>query len=460
MPPLLRRDGNQTILTLGLELEFLLLNLGIDDNPHAIIKNALEEYGAVPFALSPSHHQINPVHLPEVRGDIRLDHVYWFPQGVSTALPSLGGFGGKTTPRENTRYNCKRFNLMNENGIDPKREEGVFGPTQEIGLDGEVRVRQSMEIATPIMREGSWRRVVFSMLDSLESLTEDTGLGIQFNKDTGLHVHVGRRGGWSICQLKKILKAVVVFEEAMDLQHPKSRVRSNVNQRAVNIKSNIELMKISNISKLKRLRFIDSKINSRTVRTRTEGLMRLYTLTNGNDKGTKYNFLPIKETGTVEFRQAIASLDYDYIDDWINVVLDFVCAAISTTREAFETLARAEDDNYDMLDTFLIYGRGYRFCCWGLEEDLEDELPAEEDELEKKEGIHYYEDTYFPEDKEVKVDRKGKGLARDFKDTNGKPNGNWKGKGKASRPLAVHNEEDAYEHNAYEPGPSEIANVV
>lgn len=309
-----------------------------------------------------------------------------------------------------TRYNRKHFNLMNENGLDPKRDQGVFGPVQEVLPNGDVRYRQSMEVSTPIMREGSWPRVLGSMLDSLRAL-EKSRLKIEFNKDTGLHLHVGRRGGWSVCQLKKILKAVVIFEEAMDAQHPACRVRSVADQNVTNISSNIERMKIHPMPKLQRVRYVDLKINSRTVRTREEGVMRIYTLTNGNNKCTKYNFLPTKESGTVEFRQAIASLDQHEIGRWVEVVLNFVSAAITTTRKEFEQWAGDMDNPSNnisvILDSFLTAGRVYRHRSVGFVGDFDDELPEDEPE-QSQTGAQYYENTYSPRERNV-AGRKGKG---------------------------------------------------
>lgn len=302
---------------------------------------------------------------------------------------------------------------MNESGLDPKRDRGSIGPVQEILDTGEVRNRQSMEVATPIMREHSWRRVVSTLLASLEALGRSR-LDVIFNKDTGLHVHVGRRGGWSVCQLKKILKAVVVFEEAMDTQHPVSRVRSDVDQKVVNISSNIEMMKIRPMAKLERVRYVDSKINSRTARTRSEGVMRVYMLSNGSNKCTKYNFLSAKESGTVEFRQGIASLDWNQVGRWVDVVLDFVSAAITTTRVDFEQWAGDMDDpDHDMLsvlDSFLTHGREYRFRSENWSGDFEDELPEMNEIEESQHGVQYYENAYFPEERNV-PDWKGKGVA-------------------------------------------------
>lgn len=448
MPPLPdnSQKGEQTIITLGLELEFLLLNLRTEDDPHAIVRDALEGYGRAPFDTLGQIIPVRSPSLPEVRCDIRLDRVTWFPHGKYIQKTTRAF--GRTAVQLSARYNRKHFNVMNEYGLDPLREVGVFGSVQEVvGVNGEVRKRASMEVSTPIMREGSWRRVVPNMLDSLWALGQSR-LEIAFNKNTGLHVHVGRRGGWSVCQLKKILKAVVIFEEAMDAQHPASRVRRELDRGAVNILSNIGLMKIGHLSKLERVRYVDSRINSRTARTRAEGVMCLCILTNGHNKCTKYNFLPVRESGTVEFRQGIASLDRNQVGYWIVVVLDFVNAAITTTRKEFERWAVDTDDGHaHIIESFLAHGREYRLRSTSWSGDFEDELlegadpkPSQVESL----GVQPEENTSLLEENSVSS-RKGKGVSvtvqklRNNYEESGRGR-NRRGKGESSKTGAQYHE--------------------
>lgn len=436
------RKGEQTIITLGLELEFLLLNLKVDDDPHAIVKDALEVYGRAPFGQivpgrSPS--------LPEVRCDIRLDHVVWFPHGK--CIQKTTRVSGRIVSRTFTRYNRRHFNIMDEYGLDPLREVGTFGPVLEVVGNGKVRKRASMEVSTPIMREGSWTRVIPSMLDSLWALGQSR-LEIGFNENTGLHVHVGRRGGWSICQLKKILKAVVIFEEEMDAQHPASRVRSALDDGAVNVLSNVQLMNIGHLSKLERVRYVDSRINNRTVKTRDEGVMRLCILTNnGYNKCTKYNFLPVREAGTVEFRQAIASLDRDQVGCWVAVVLDFVNAAITTTRKEFEQWAENMDGGHaHITQSFLAQGNEYRLRSINWSGDFEDEFLEVESEQSqvKSPGVQPCGSTGPPEEESV-PGRKGKGVLatlqklRNNYEESGRGR-NKRGKGESSKMGAQYHE--------------------
>lgn len=436
------RKGEQTIITLGLELEFLLLNLRANDDPYAIVKDTLAGYGRAPFGTLGQIVLGQSPSLPEIRCDVRLDQVIWFPHGK--CIQKTTRISGETVAKTFTRYNRKHFNIMDEYGLDPLREVGNFGPVLEAIGNGEVRKRASMEVSTPIMREGSWPRVVFGMLDSLWALGQSR-LDIGFNENTGLHVHVGRRGGWSICQLKKILKAIVIFEEEMDAQHPASRVRSMLDRESVNILSNVELMNISHLSKLERVKYIDSRINSRTVRNRAEGLTRLCTLTNGCNKCTKYNFLPVKESGTVEFRQAIASLDRSQVGYWIVTVLDFVNAAITTTQKEFEQWAKNMDDgNAHITQSFLAQGREYRSRSTSWSGDFEDELPQEV-ELEQSQvessGAQPYENT----EGELVSDRKGKGILTTLQKLQNNYEGsgrgrNKSGKGESSKTGARYNE--------------------
>lgn len=439
------QKGEQTIITLGLELEFLLLNLRTEDDPHAIVRDALEGYGRAPFDTLGQIMPDRSPSLPEVRCDIRLDRVIWFPHGEY--IQKTTRESGRTIVQSFTRYNRKHFNIMNEYGLDPLREAGAFGSVQEVVGNGEVKKRASMEVSTPIMREGSWRRVVLNMLDSLWALGQSR-LEIQFNENTGLHVHVGCRGGWSVCQLKKILKAVVIFEEAMDARHPACRVRRVLGRGTVNVLSNVELMNISHLSRLERVRYIDSRINSRTARTRAEGVMRLCTLTNGHNKCTKYNFLPIRECGTVEFRQAIASLDREQVGYWVAVVLDFVNAAITTTRKEFERWAEDMDNGHaHIIDSFLVHGREYRLrsISWSgdFEDELSEEIDPEHSQVESS-GVESDESTCLPEEKSVSS-QKGKGILATVQKlrNNYEESGrgcNRRGKGESSKTGAQYHE--------------------
>lgn len=554
----------QNILTLGLELEFLLLGFEQDENPYTLVTDALDAGIMVPFecasclTLGTSQASFGVCELPELRSSVRRGFVPWLPPGRFSG--AVGGI---------RRYDRKRFNVMDEEGIDdqevllglglfgcgleqlvdfPFEEEtrglgsgGVTGGgrlsemslgmslgivserrqpltarqllflshdtclvdlTQPVDLrlgemfgsgseepeggswvlpsetsledipdfeslpeplfsvksegspglsellheastDGstpesapsniiagqplwhspgtpEIKKcgRASLEISTPILRERSWQRVIVKMLNSLTALEQrpqGQPLKIQFNQSTGLHVHVGRRGGWSIHQLKKILKAIVIFEEAMDLMHPDSRHSSATSEYAQSdmFRSNVRHMQIHNRSRLERVEWIDLKINSCNSRTRDEGLSTLCNVVNGRIKSIKYNFLGVLSCGTVEFRQAVGTLDVAAVEGWVNTILNFVHAAINTSQAQWCRWAKGEDEaikdgDDSTLTEFLDYGQHWRnqspsYGPQGV--DLEDELPAfstvlhtTSEDLEKLESVEFYDSDFSVEE--------------------------------------------------------------
>lgn len=550
LPRVSRRNTQQNIITLGLELEFLLLGFKQGEGPHALVADALDEGMMVSFGhLNPTpggpQNYLNVGGLPEVRSSARREFVPWVPPRRLTSV-----FGNIR------RYNRKRFDIMDEEGIDPERflnfrlvdrDDDLADPEQfteplleeapeERELDEEVPLpalneslssieqlsepllekdpeeedetrqpmtamqllsnndnhlqdfspstgqflemdpegtrfdesseflsdgglpgieqlpeplvednpedgkkpgtvpfitvkqllfgarfasnilnppllpniidsqvggntgsaapqksksgRASLEISTPVLRERSWLRVVVKMLDSLTALErgpQESPLRIQFNPNTGLHIHVGRRGGWSVHQLKKILKAVVIFKDIMDLMHPDSRHSPSISEypQSDMFRSNARHMRIHTLSRLERVNLIDLQINSRNSRTREEGLKTLCDIANGRSKATKYNFLGVLTCGTVEFRQAVGTLQIAAVVEWINTVLDFVCAAINTPRENWHGWAREEDDAMMEEDDSSL--REFLSCGWEIRNrhgtgngetlDLEDELP-------------------------------------------------------------------------------------
>lgn len=419
MSPLPSKDTNQTILTLGVEVEFMLIGFQSHEDPHSLVAEALERQSTISFGdATPTPYYTA---LPEVRSCIRREVVPWVPAGMM--------YGPKSGVR---RYDRRRFNVMSEQGIDPEGSGVMFGdtwfqerpqredtgavvdddevPCGDFGTQAEGPVgdiptpvqrgvqhggvadvpesaathtggshRASLEISTPVLRLGSWQRATSNILDSLMSLQNrvyGSPLKVRFNQYTGLHVHVARRGGWSIHQAKKILKAIVIFEEAMDLQHPHSRRSEShsVYPQSSMFRSNVRSMRIHSYPKMERVKWVDFQITQHNSRTRHEGLKTLCDLTNANGKGTKYNFLGVLTSGTVEFRQAIASLDKASVERWVKMVLDFVSAAIYSSKKDLLRWAITEDEHGATLPHFLHMGQKARASGWlgsGPEDEFE-----------------------------------------------------------------------------------------
>lgn len=206
---------------------------------------------------------------------------------------------------------------------------------------------RGVEVATPILRSDQWRTVIPEMCQVLKK-----NFRLRFNSSTGLHVHVGIGRNYTLLDLRRISKAIIIFEAQMDTYHPRCRsleavmgfsnqkfIRSNRHNRVFNGLSDSECMEVLDepleIDELLR------QINCNPV-VRYMSHKRFY----------KYNLTSVMNYGTIEFRQAIATDDGDQIVDWVGRVILFVTSAISTPDEVFDTWARDGVNDSDVYRRF------------------------------------------------------------------------------------------------------------
>jgi len=274
-------DNTSSIITIGMELEFLIAKT--PPSYRLPLKSSIFE--AIHASMQNFFHSGGI----SIQTDI-------FPQ------------------RPNHQPDQTKFQLMEEKSCDPFLQDQATG--KKIPCE-------AVEICTPIMRFRSWEWVIPTVLEHLTGQFD-----CRFNSTTGLHVHVGRGCGWDLSAAKSIAKAVIVFESTLDHYHPLHRgpagnwcIHSN--------RHNDNVKHFAKSSIMRKLEDADT-------------FQELINLISPH-KFFKYNFNSLKRYGTVEFRQADASIGAERAVQWINLVVRFVTAAVETTAEEFERWAEDED---------------------------------------------------------------------------------------------------------------------
>lgn len=217
-----------------------------------------------------------------------------------------------------------------------------------IKLDPETPVQRSVEVATPILVNKQWETAVPEMIQLLSSAFK-----LGFNRTTGLHVHIGIGRSYSLCDLKRVAKAVILFEEQMDTYHPEHRCPRKDAQGTgpsnMYIRSNREGFMLQGLSNSQSMLAIDEVpsvlrllgvINPPIVSPTT--MCRQY----------RYNLTSVRRFRTVEFRQAAATDDSQKIVEWIGMTIKFIISAISTPDSVFDTWARDGIDDPDVYRRF------------------------------------------------------------------------------------------------------------
>lgn len=218
---------------------------------------------------------------------------------------------------------------------------------QTIAL-GSGLVQRSAEIATPILRNRQWEWVIPEMTQILSSKFELT-----FNNSTGLHVHIGIGRPYKLRDLKRIAKAIVLFEKQMDAYHPACRCHTKAMEADPDyngyILSNRESLSLANLDNLHMMWKIEAA-------TDIPNLLCIICSKTYNAslycRNYRYNLTSVLSYETVEFRQAIATDNGSKIVDWINRVVQFVTSAISTSDLKLHTWASAGITDPDIYRQF------------------------------------------------------------------------------------------------------------
>lgn len=307
MPTIAQRVPDQNITTLGVELEMITSfpDLSELDQVYSQMANLLNQKFLVDMPFSDQRY-----YAPSYRAQ-------WHPAEEADLLKL------KYDRERGDWYNKRRFCVKFEQ-INAMPENG-----------------RGVEIVTPIMRLGSYEHLVRGMLEAVSSCP----LEISLTPACGLHVHVGRRGKFSADHLRRIAKAIVLFENEMDKFHPPWRQYSNMYTKsnrdmahgfrkiAADLEASPENSQLVEV--------LDGLTKTNEVVTAMNGPAEI-------DKNFKYNFQSFANYGTVEFRQARATLDVPWVLAWIKIVAAFVEAAIYTEDEVFDQMAEDLDDVYDV----------------------------------------------------------------------------------------------------------------
>lgn len=234
-------------------------------------------------------------------------------------------------------------------GVGPlpmlKERNATFQVHEDLTIrDHLSKFGRPIEISTPILRGGNWESTIIRMFQIIKDSFE-----VDFNPTTGLHVHIGIGRGYKLQDLKRIAKAVVLFEKQMDQYHPESRCLSPVPGRLFTqgLLSSIQIFPCRSSKPLRGL----SNIEMVKVIDKAENMLDLFrTINSAKDdwslekdsppyRGYRYNLSSFLKYKTVEFRQAIGTVDGDATVDWIGRTIKFVTSAIATPDCTFECWA-------------------------------------------------------------------------------------------------------------------------
>lgn len=273
---------NRDAITIGVELEFLVC--GLPSN-----LDRFKEFHLVVDALKPLADKLGVT-------------VFETASNTGSLLPQADLF--------------KSFHVQDDGTIDPSL------PSQ-----------RGVEVATPILRNGTWETVIPAMCKALKA-----ALKICCNSSTGLHVHVGIGEPYTFEHMKRVSKAIIIFEDQMNKYHPAWRSSENpMEETRCYIKSSRYNRMFRYMSDQECMVLIDETLNAQDLLTKINCHLLRY---DTSDKYFKYNLTNTWDYGTVEFRQAAGTNNADKILDWIRRAIMFVDRAISTSDKEFDEWAR------------------------------------------------------------------------------------------------------------------------
>lgn len=273
-------------ITIGIEIEMVLLDFSGED-PFMFIKDAVEP---VEFRLVNGGAVINPALMAE--------YSFSRPWPVENFIPGLELFQVKQD------YSIETPDLTSPEGR-----------------------ADSVEIATPILRNQNWVWLVPEMCNAIISACVKSETLISFNQSTGLHVHIGIGNPYNLDQLKRISLAIIIFEQQMNLHHDASREQGFYIAPCRNSEALFYLTTEEMVEKINEQDTIHSLLCTINSLWGSQGL--------SHSRNYKYNLTATSKFGTVEFRQAGATLDSDKILNWVANIIRFVTAAIDTPYEVF-----------------------------------------------------------------------------------------------------------------------------
>lgn len=232
---------------------------------------------------------------------------------------------------------------------------------------------KGIEVATPIMKntpadsKESWRYIVPKMYEALRSNATRAGGSIAFNSTTALQVHIGLGANktYRLPDLKRICKAILLFEKQIDTLHPSCRNPVDQFDLRNMLKSCGGNRHFACLAVAESLEWVDRTADVRE-------LIRLMNSSEGMAPGTypqryaKHNLFSLNKFGTIEFRQAHGTIDTEVTVNWIQTVITFVTQAVATLDAEFDSWAQRGFDE----SVFERFGVGWTpedvESYWGL----------------------------------------------------------------------------------------------
>lgn len=236
---------------------------------------------------------------------------------------------GESQVQGNSRERLKAFQVHSDLSIRTEDNKAILRQTQNWRTGG-LRTAKGVEIATPILRHRQWESVIPEMSQIVRE-----GFQVAFNGSTGLHVHVGIGRDYQLQDLRRIAKAIVLFETAMNKYHPVCRNPSTpeMNSHILACRDSLPLKGLSDIEMMRKLDSVQETYDLlSTIQSMVS--LALYSPTSYH-RGYRYNLSSVCRYGTVEFRQAVGTTDGHRTVEWINRTIKFVTSAIATPDEVF-----------------------------------------------------------------------------------------------------------------------------
>lgn len=223
----------------------------------------------------------------------------------------------------------KAFQVHSDLSIRTEYHNAILRQTQNWRTRGQ-RTAKGVEIATPILRYRQWESVIPEMGRVVRE-----GFRVAFNNSTGLHVHVGIGREYRLQDLRRIAKAIILFETAMDKYHPVCRrpAKSEMNSHILACRDSPPLRGLSDIEMMRKLDSVQD-IHHLFGIMQSVAPLALDSSTPYH-RGYRYNLTSVYRFNTVEFRQAAGTTDGRKIVEWINKTIKFVTSAIATSDEVF-----------------------------------------------------------------------------------------------------------------------------
>lgn len=236
---------------------------------------------------------------------------------------------GESQVQGNSRERLKAFQVHSDLSIRTEDNKAILRQTQNWRTGG-LRTAKGVEIATPILRHRQWESVIPEMSQIVRE-----GFQVAFNGSTGLHVHVGIGRDYQLQDLRRIAKAIVLFETAMNKYHPVCRNPSTpeMNSHILACRDSLPLKGLSDIEMMRKLDSVQETYDLFSTMQSMVSLA-LYSPTSYH-RGYRYNLSSVYRYGTVEFRQAVGTTDGHRTVEWINRTIKFVTSAIATPDEVF-----------------------------------------------------------------------------------------------------------------------------